>query len=112
MTFNAGNYVNLSLRTAYPHPNAPVGTTDMLKKYWSFSSTNIVRGTGTTDVSLMYNDANLIGNRVNYLPTAYRRAATGVLPGWSFLLDNPTVAQVDTINSKIVVTVNTVPNTN
>lgn len=104
MTFNSDNYVNLDLRATYPHPNAPVGTVNMLKKYWSFSSQNIVRGTGTTDVELLYNDSGLVGNRVNYLPTSYRRAATGVLPGWSFILDNPTFAKVDTINRKIIVT--------
>lgn len=104
MTFNADNYVNLDLRATYPHPNAPAGTVNMLKKYWSFSSQNIVRGTGTTDVELLYNDSGLVGNRVNYLPTSYRRAASGVLPGWSFILDNPTYAKVDTINRKIIVT--------
>lgn len=103
MTFNANNKVNLDLRSTYPHPNAPSGSTDMLKTYWSFSSSDIVRGTGTTDIELTYNDSSIVGNRVKYLPTAYRRAATGVLPGWSFILDNPTEAIVDTVNRKIIV---------
>jgi len=104
MTFNADNIVNVDLRATYPHPNAPVGATSMLKKYWSMSSENIVRGTGTSDVELLYNDSAITGNRVNYLPVSYRRAATGVLPGWSFILDNPTIAKVDTISRKIIVT--------
>lgn len=104
MTFNADNYVNLDLKVTYPHPKAPTGALNMLRKYWSFSSENIVKGNGTTDVSLMYNDSGIVGNRVNYLPASYRREKPGILPGWSFVLDNPSFAQVDTIARKIVVT--------
>jgi hypothetical protein len=103
MNYAAGAYATLTLRSLYPHPNAPAGSPSMLKKYWSVSNSGISRSgpTSTTDVSLIYNPLEVVGNQVNYVPEFFRRAPT---TGWSFNLNNATGAVFDTVNKVITVT--------
>ncbi len=103
MNYAAGANATLTLRSLYPHPNAPAGTPSLLKKYWSVSNSGISRAgaTSTTDVRLTYTPSEVMGNQVNYVPEFYRRAPS---TGWSFNLNNAASAAFDTLNKVITVT--------
>lgn len=103
-TVNANNILSITLRANYPHPSFTSGTPSMLKKYWRMNTTGITRGTGTTSLRLMYDDAEVVGNILRYYPALYRRSdiePNGV--GWSFNLFSPTAKSIDTTNKFIIV---------
>lgn len=102
--YAANNYLELTLRSNYPHPNAPAGTPNMLSKYWSVSTSNITLGGGSTSARFRYNDPEYRGNILRYTPTLYRRADVEANdPGWSFELFNASNLQVDTTNKFIII---------
>lgn len=112
-TFKLSNKLTLTLRNAYPHPNAVVGSPNMLKKYWSVATSNIARGpSGTVNAKFKYNDSAVIGNILNYKNTFYRRSdVTPEDPGWSFNLFNATNNQIDTLNKFLIIdSAQTLPN--
>jgi hypothetical protein len=101
MNFSSGNKLELSLRSEYPHPNATPGA-EMLSKYWSINTQNIDDNGGSVDLTLKYNDSEIKGNILNFLPTLYRRAdVTPEDPGWSFKLFGASLLDIDTLNKLI-----------
>jgi len=111
-TYNANNYLEVALRSNYPHPQAPNANPNMLRKYWSLNTSNIVLGSGTSSLRFKYNDAERIGNILNYRPLLYRRADVEPAdPGWGFAIFNASNLQIDTTNKFIIIdNAQTLPN--
>jgi hypothetical protein len=106
MDFAVGNNLTFSLRSNYPHPNAPTLTPNMLSKYWSTNTTGITLNTnGNVNTRFRYNDAEITGNILNYKPAIYRRTDVSSLdPGWSSTIFGATTLNIDTTNKYIIVT--------
>jgi len=103
-TYNTNNFLEITLRSAYSHPQAPGSNPNMLRKYWSISTSNIVLSNGTSSLRLRYNDAERVGNILNYRPLIYRRADVEPNdPGWGFAIFNASNLQIDTTNKYIIV---------
>ncbi|MBX3042081.1 MAG: hypothetical protein KIT33_11150 [Candidatus Kapabacteria bacterium] len=103
MDFAAGNYLEFSLRTNYPHPSL-TGTPDVLSKYWSVNSSGITQSTGNMNARFRYNDPEVNGNILAYKPSIYRRTDISALdPGWSSTIFGATILEIDTTNKFIIV---------
>lgn len=111
--FQSNNYLELTLRSLYPHPNAPSANPNMLRKYWSISTSNISTGANSTSsLRFKYNDAERVGNILQYRPLLYRRSNVEPNdPGWGFAIFNATNLQIDTTNKFIIIdNARTLPN--
>ncbi|MEJ5245699.1 MAG: hypothetical protein WHV28_08335 [Bacteroidota bacterium] len=111
-TYTANNYLEIALRSNYPHPQAPSANPNMFRKYWSINTSNIQLGSGTSSLRFKYNDAERVGNILNYRPLLYRRADIEPKdPGWGFALFNASNLQIDTTNKFIIIdNAQTLPN--
>lgn len=111
--FQTNNYLELTLRSLYPHPQAPSANPNMLRKYWSITTSNIsLGGSSTSSLRFRYNDAERVGNILQYRPLLYRRANVEPNdPGWGFAIFNASNLQIDTTNKFIIIdNAQTLPN--
>ncbi len=102
--FTSSNYLELTLRSLYPHQSL-TGTPNMLTKYWHVTTNNIERpDAGRLNLRFKYNDKEVRGNILNYLPAMYRRADISPDdPGWSSTIFAATNLQIDTTNKYVII---------
>ena len=103
-TFNfaSSNYLELTLRSQYPHPSLS-GTPNLLTKYWHIETNNITRpDAGRLNLRLRYNDSEIKGNILNYLPAMYAVRYFADDPAGHQLFA-ATNLQIDTTNKYVII---------